>query len=353
MVDSNQKWEWLYLVRSLFSREIPKCWPYLKWKGISGEVKVAITLRVLAGASYLDVAHIFDVSYSSCYDILHKVTEKWFCSDHVSEYKLEKNLQKPEELYKICETFTSKGRSNGILGGIIGALDGWLVKIKSPSWLRDGIKNSATYLSRKGFFALNVQVIVDREKRILWRSISSKGSEHDSAAFKDSEIYAKFERLATDNSDDDALKYSGIQLYLIGDSAYALRPFLLCPYDKALPDSPEDIFNFMSSSNRIFVECAFGEIDARFGIFWRPLQFDLCRHRFIIDACLRLHNFIVNYRINATENLQWEDDSVHYTSECLSFLINNPDICVGVYGNGCMGSANRRGRPTLDEKKIA
>ena len=33
MVDSNQKWEWLYLVRSLFSREIPKCWPYLKWKG--------------------------------------------------------------------------------------------------------------------------------------------------------------------------------------------------------------------------------------------------------------------------------------------------------------------------------
>jgi hypothetical protein len=143
-------------VRSLFSREIPKCWPYLKWKGISGEVKVAITLRVLAGASYLDVAHIFDVSYSSCYDILHKV-----------QYKLEKNLQKPEELYKISETFTSKGRSNGILGGIIGALDGWLVKIKSPSWLRDGIKNSATYLSRKGFFALNVQVIVERENRIL------------------------------------------------------------------------------------------------------------------------------------------------------------------------------------------
>jgi hypothetical protein len=65
-----------------------------------------------------------------------------------------------------------------------------------------------------------------------------------------------------------------------------------------------------------------------------------------------LHNFIVNYRINATENEEREDDSVHYTLECLSFLINNPDICVGVYGNGCMGSANSRGRPTLDEKKL-
>ena len=320
---------------------------------LSGEIKVAITLRLLAGASYLDVSQIFDVSYSTCYDILHKVTEEWFCNDCVAEYKLEKNLDDPKKLYKILEIFTSKGRSNGIFGGIIGALDGWLVKIKSPSWVNDGVKNSGTYFSRKGFFALNVQVIVDREKRILWRSISSKGSEHDSAAFKDSELYARLERLVGEMSDTTPLNYNGIQLYLIGDSAYALRPFLLCPYDKAEPGSAEDVFNFMLSSNRIFVECAFGEIDARFGIFWRPLQFDLCRHRFIIDACLRLHNFIVDYRIQATDNEDWEDDSVHYTSECLSFLINNPDVCVGVYGNGCMGSANRRGRPTLDEKKIA
>ena len=153
-------------------------------------------------------------------------------------------------------------------------------------------------------------------------------------------------------SDSTVLNYNGIQLYLIGDSAYALRPFLLCPYDKAEPGSAEDVFNFMLSSNRIFVECAFGEIDARFGIFWRPLQFDLCRHRFIIDACLRLHNFIVDFRLQAFDNEDWEDDSVHYTSECLSFLINNPDVCVGVYGNGCMGSANSRGRPTLDEKTL-
>ena len=130
---------------------------------------------------------------------------------------------------------------------------------------------------------------------MIWRDISAKGSEHDSSAFKDTKLYSKLVNLFTGN-DDHPLCHEGCYLYLIGDSAYSLRPFLLCPYDKAKSGTAEDVFNFMLSSNRIFVECAFGEIDARFGIFWKPLHFRLVRHQFIIDACLRLHNFIVDYR---------------------------------------------------------
>ena len=106
----------------------------------------------------------------------------------------------------------------------------------------------------------------------------------------------------------------------------------------------------MLSSNRIFVECAFGEIDARFGIFWRPLQFELKRHRFIIDSCLRLHNFIVDYRLRTSGTDTAKEDWLEYSSECLSFLINNPDVCVGVYGNGSIGSSsNSVGRPSFNE----
>ena len=42
---------------------------------ICGEVKLAITLRILAGGSYLDVSEIFDIDADSCYPILHKVTK--------------------------------------------------------------------------------------------------------------------------------------------------------------------------------------------------------------------------------------------------------------------------------------
>lgn len=47
-------------------------------------------------------------------------------------------------------------------------------------------------------------------------------------------------------------------LHFVGDSAYAMRGYLLAPYNNAAPGSAEDTFNFYQSSCRIWVECAFG-----------------------------------------------------------------------------------------------
>ena len=118
---------------------------------ISGEVKVALTLRLLAGASYLDISYIFDIFYTSTFRLFHHVCQEWLCQDWVSEYVLEKYLGNPEKLYQISKEFTAKGRSNGILGGIIGALDGRLVKIRSLSFVRDGVRNTAAFLAGKDF----------------------------------------------------------------------------------------------------------------------------------------------------------------------------------------------------------
>ena len=69
----------------------------------------------------------------------------------------------------------------------------------------------------------------------------------------------------------------------------------MTPYDNAMHGTEEDNFNFFHSSSRIVVECAFGEIDLRWGILWRPLQFSLDLNCKVIDACMRLHNFIVDF----------------------------------------------------------
>ena len=69
----------------------------------------------------------------------------------------------------------------------------------------------------------------------------------------------------------------------------------MTPYDNAMHGTAEDNFNYFHSSSRIVVECALGEIDLRWGILWRPLQFSLDLNCKIIDACMRLHNFIVDF----------------------------------------------------------
>ena len=63
------------------------------------------------------------------------------------------------------------------------------------------------------------------------------------------------------------------------------------------------------SSARITVECAFGEIDLRWGIFWKRLNYSLKNAAVIIEGAMRLHNFLVDYRErnNCLEDLTYDN----------------------------------------------
>ena len=150
------------------------------------------------------------------------------------------------------------------------------------------VQNPGKYYSRKGCFAINVQVIIDKQKWVLWCHTGEMGSSHDSPIFHES----KLGKYMQENAED--LKKRG--LFLVADSAYSLRSYLMTPYDNPGVRSSQDNFNFFLSSCRIYVECCFGEVDRRWGIFWRPLVGKLSNHKNTIDACLRLHNFIVDFR---------------------------------------------------------
>ena len=139
------------------------------------------------------------------------------------------------------------------------------------------------------------------------------------------------------------------EYFFIRDSAYSLKSFLLTPYDYALHDTPEDNYNFFHSPSRISVECCFGEIDLRFGIFWRPLKFSLDMNCNIIDACMRVHNFIVNNReegigIDSVDKDVFDDDARR-------FFAVHPDEDEGIYGSeednrlDENGNVQRGGRP--------
>jgi hypothetical protein len=303
---------------------------------VCGEVRLAVTLRLLAGASYLNVSYIFGITYSHVYKIFHHVLKHWICKDDVHEFEMHKILNSEQKMYDTAKYF-AKGRSGGILGGVIGALDCWLVKIQSPSLKRDGIVNSGGYFSRKGFYALNIMVIVDKHKRVLWRYIGARGSEHDSSAFKSSNLYKKLVGIVLDSNGLLHKNKFGIPFYLIGDSAFGNRPFILVPFDNAQPNTPEDTFNYIHSSSHIAVECAFGEIDSRWGIFWKPLQFKLQEHKFIIDAAMRLHNFIIDHGERC--HGERHEGQLFFSAECLSFLSAHPDEIVGTFENGRDGES--------------
>ena len=208
--------------------------------------------------------------------------------------------------------------------------------------------SAKSFYSRKGYFAVNVQAIVDRKKKIIFRSIMSRGAEHDSTAFKNSGLHKLLEQMWQFMAEKG--------YYFIGDSAYSLRSFLLTPYDNAMHGTPEDNFNFFLSSLRISVECAFGEIDLRWGILWRSLKFSLKTNCAVIDACMRLHNFIVDNR--QSSNMDLIDREI-FDDECRLFYAVHPAYDEGVNSGeedvrrDKDGHVSRGGRPSNTEKNCS
>jgi hypothetical protein len=319
---------------------------------ICGEVKLAITLRMLAGGSYLDLGLIFGTGFSYPYAIFRQVILEWICDDKLVNISGIDYCKDEDRMNAVARDFADG--SNHVFSGCIGALDGWIVKIHKPR-KSDGVLNPKSFYSRKGFYGLSVQAIVDKKKRVLFRSIESRGAEHDSTAFKRTGLYQWL-------IDDNWCELRRRGYYFIGDSAYSLRSFLLPPYDNAMHGTAEDNFNFFHSSSRIVVECAFGEIDLRWGILWRPLHFSLDMNCKVIDACMRLHNFIVDYRerylcvleSTALDRDVFDDDCRRYLA---THLEQHED---GVYDGGVYGGEQdirrdenfnqlRGGRPKYDE----
>ena len=292
---------------------------------VSGEVKLAITLRMLAGGSYLDIFLIYNIFETHAYKIFHETLSDWICNDNIFSINGEQYLSDLDKMKEVAKGFKDNCRC-GAFRGCIGAVDGWLVKISRPC-RKDGVTQPGDFFSRKGFFAINVQVIVDRYKRVIYKSILCRGAEHDSSAFKASDIYRLLMEKRT------LLEKEG--LYFIGDSAYALRSYLITPYDNAIHGEGEDDFNFYHSSSRIVVECAFGEIDMRWGIFWRPLKFTLERNATVIDAALRLHNFIIDSRLEQTgevSNAPEKSDFDIHRQDIDRHRVADPSGAHGIYG---------------------
>ena len=281
---------------------------------VSGEWKLAMTLRYLAGAKYLDLYLWSNIHPDYAKKIVNDVIKNWLCNDDILRINFYDDvLLDKANSNRIRREFSSK--TGGIINGCIGAVDGWLVKIRSPSM--NEVVNPGKYYSRKNVYGINVQVIVDKKKKILWRHIGEVGSSHDSQVFHDSRLgkCLQIER--------EYLAQEG--LYLVGDSAYALRNYLLCPFDCALPHTPQDTFNYFLSSARIFVECCFGEVDRRWGILWGPIEGNLKGKTLIVDACLRLHNYILEQKELEGNGIDLDLDEIELLDESRDvFNLKNP-----------------------------
>ncbi|GFR59468.1 hypothetical protein ElyMa_005386300 [Elysia marginata] len=83
-----------------------------------------------------------------------------------------------------------------------------------------------------------------------------------------------------------------IPFMIVGDEAFPLKTYLLKPYAAKTLDQEKRIYNYRHSRARRTVECAFGILAKKFGIFQSPLRVEPDKAVLLTNAALVLHNFI-------------------------------------------------------------
>ncbi|KAK3909719.1 Putative nuclease [Frankliniella fusca] len=183
---------------------------------------------------------------------------------------------------------------------VLGLMDGFLLKLSNLPHDRE----RQAFFCRKGYLALNNQIICDADLRILNVDARWPGSLTDNQIWQASTARRVVEQA-----------YYEDRCWLLGDSCYFTAPWLHIPIIHAQPGTPEFEYTRLHCRCRNAVERCIGVLKAR----WRVLGIDRCiNYRdpayagMIVNACCVLHNYCIGRRIPNPPPLLENEDNDFY-----------------------------------------
>jgi hypothetical protein len=181
-----------------------------------------------------------------------------------------------------------KARSkHGLFEYLIGCIDGLFLKVKLPPKTRFMNQNSF-YSDSKKAYGISFQGICDSQFRFLAFTCGHKGCTNDVDAYEQGDLL-------------QLVKGLKFPYHLNGDGAYVDSSGMMSPYPGTnlhLTDQDSETFNWFHSSLRILIEITFGIFIQKWGIFWKPIEYDITFTPEIVHACVRLHNFAIDNKVS-------------------------------------------------------
>ena len=185
-----------------------------------------------------------------------------------------------------------------------GSVDGTHIPITPP------LMNHTDYYNRKGWYSVVTQAVVDHNGIFRDVYVGWPGSVHDARVFTNSSLYRKANNGELLQGDTLPVRGGNIPIYLIGDSAYPLLPWLLKPFPFSI-SMPTDhkTYNYRLSHGWVIVEIAFGRLKARWRRLSKQRDMDISNVPNVILACCTLHNICEIHNDSFTDEwLQQSND---------------------------------------------
>lgn len=245
-------------------------------------VRVACAIyKLVQGVSLLQCSELFAIGKSTVAGVLRDFV---FAINTHFRQKIE--FPRGEKLDNIAQDFLDLCG----LPAVAGAIDGTHIHIRKPH-----VGPEDYYYFKNGSYTIQMQAIVDRDRRFLDVYVGMPGSTHDSRVLRRSSVY----RMVRANTlFPEGLTFAGFRPYFLGDSGYPLLPWLMTPYrdgaGRAAPRSVlERLYNRKLSRGRSVVENAFGIFKQSFRELLNVTNLNVTFLPDVVVCCCILHNILL------------------------------------------------------------
>lgn len=293
--------------------------------------RVAVTLRWLAGGSYIDICFEFGVARGTFYQDGGVLWGTLLAIDR--HLMISFPFNDTVQLDKMASGFSNCCGNE--LHNCVLAVDGWVCKTRKP--FVDEVENQVSYRNRHDCFGIVVMAGCDSNCKYHMFSCISAGSTNDIFAWECSAM--------KENLDNNLLP---AKYYFIGDEAFINGPQFLTPWSGHGLDRWSDSFNYHLSAMRQCIERSFALLTQRWGIFWRPLRCAFDKWTLVCTVCAKLHNFCIdNNEGRETDIAPRHPDDYEVNDE---YVVRMNENGVNNVNNG--DGVERGARPTGDRRRL-
>jgi hypothetical protein len=170
----------------------------------------------------------------------------------------------------------------------IGSIDGKHCRTKCPP------NAGSLYFNYKSFHSMSLLGVADANFSFTLNDVGAYGRENGSSVFSNSSFGKAFSSgdLNVPPMRNIPATSISMTLYFVGDETFPLKPNLMRPFPRRELDFAKTIFNGKLSSTRRTIECAFGLLTTKFGIFQKAFETNVEMTECTIKSACDVYNYI-------------------------------------------------------------